>query len=83
MLTPVQTAVSHNLGDRTAAYLYDRLTDGLYAEEKGHLLGAALAFHREKPGRVSIFLSTRRSPKVVSAKARVENVLMTPPSILS
>ena len=26
VLTPVQTAVSHNLGDRTAAYLYDRLT---------------------------------------------------------
>jgi ABC-type multidrug transport system fused ATPase/permease subunit len=27
VLTPVQTAVSHNLGDRTAAYLYDRLTE--------------------------------------------------------
>ena len=27
MLTPIQTAVSHNLGDRTAAYLYDRLTE--------------------------------------------------------
>ena len=27
VLTPVQTAVSHNLGDRTAAFLYDRLTD--------------------------------------------------------
>ena len=26
MLTPIQTAVSHNLGDRTAAFLYDRLT---------------------------------------------------------
>jgi ABC-type multidrug transport system fused ATPase/permease subunit len=26
VLTPVQTAVSHNLGDRTAAYLYDQLT---------------------------------------------------------
>ena len=26
MLTPVQTAVSHNLGDRTAGFLYDRLT---------------------------------------------------------
>src|SRR5262245_53726079 len=26
VLTPVQTAVSHNLGDRTAAHLYDRLT---------------------------------------------------------
>ena len=27
VLTPVQTAVSHNLGDRTAAFLYDRLTE--------------------------------------------------------
>ena len=27
VLTPLQTAVSHNLGDRTAAYLYDRLTE--------------------------------------------------------
>jgi len=26
VLTPLQTAVSHNLGDRTSAYLYDRLT---------------------------------------------------------
>ena len=26
VLTPFQTAVSHNLGDRTAAFLYDRLT---------------------------------------------------------
>jgi ABC-type multidrug transport system fused ATPase/permease subunit len=26
ILSPIQTAVSHNLGDRTAAYLYDRLT---------------------------------------------------------
>jgi ATP-binding cassette subfamily B protein len=26
VLTPVQTAVSHNLGDRASAYLYDRLT---------------------------------------------------------
>ena len=26
VLTPVQTAVSHNLGDRMAAFLYDRLT---------------------------------------------------------
>jgi ABC-type multidrug transport system fused ATPase/permease subunit len=26
VLTPLQTAVSHNLGDRTAAWLYDRLT---------------------------------------------------------
>ena len=27
VLTPIQTAVSDNLGDRTAAWLYDRLTD--------------------------------------------------------
>jgi ATP-binding cassette, subfamily B, bacterial len=26
VLTPIQTAVSHDLGDRTAAFLYDRLT---------------------------------------------------------
>ena len=26
MLTPIQTAVSHNLGDRMSAFLYDRLT---------------------------------------------------------
>jgi len=37
----------------------DRLTEGLYAEEKEALLGAAFAFHREKPGRATIFLSTR------------------------
>jgi ATP-binding cassette, subfamily B, bacterial len=27
VLTPIQTAVSHNLGDRTASYLYDHLTE--------------------------------------------------------
>jgi ABC-type multidrug transport system fused ATPase/permease subunit len=27
VLTPIQTAVSHNLGDRIAAFLYDRLTE--------------------------------------------------------
>jgi ABC-type multidrug transport system fused ATPase/permease subunit len=27
VLTPIHTAISHNLGDRTAAYLYDRLTE--------------------------------------------------------
>jgi ABC-type multidrug transport system fused ATPase/permease subunit len=27
VLTPIQTTVSHNLGDRTAAFLYDRLTE--------------------------------------------------------
>jgi ATP-binding cassette, subfamily B, bacterial len=26
VLAPIQTALSHNLGDRTAAWLYDRLT---------------------------------------------------------
>ena len=26
VITPIQTAVSHSLGDRTAAWLYDRLT---------------------------------------------------------
>src|SRR6185503_2080625 len=26
VLAPIQTAISHNLGDRTAAWLYDRLT---------------------------------------------------------
>jgi ATP-binding cassette subfamily B protein len=27
ILTPIQTAVSHNLGDRVSAFLYDRLTE--------------------------------------------------------
>ena len=39
--------------------VYDRLTDGLYAEERETLLGTAFGFHREKPGRATIFLSTR------------------------
>jgi len=33
VLTPIQTAVSHNLGDRTAAFLYDRLTEASVAPE--------------------------------------------------
>ena len=29
VLAPVHTAISSNLGDRTAAWLYDRLTEAL------------------------------------------------------
>ena len=43
-LTPVQTAVSHNLGDRTSAYLYDRLTQACTRPPGvAHLEDAALA----------------------------------------
>ena len=44
VLTPIQTAVSHNLGDRTAAFLYDRLTAAC-VRPKGiaHLEDASLA----------------------------------------
>jgi ATP-binding cassette, subfamily B, bacterial len=43
VLTPIQTAVSHNLGDRTAAYLYDRLTHAcLRPEGMAHLENATL-----------------------------------------
>jgi ABC-type multidrug transport system fused ATPase/permease subunit len=43
VLTPIQTAVSHNLGDRTAAYLYERLTEAcLRPEGMAHLENAAL-----------------------------------------
>ena len=43
VLTPLQTAVSHNLGDRTAAYLYDRLTSGCVRPPgMGHLEDPAL-----------------------------------------
>jgi ABC-type multidrug transport system fused ATPase/permease subunit len=44
VLTPIQTAVSHNLGDRTAAFLYDRLT-GMSVRPPGlaHLEDPALA----------------------------------------
>ena len=44
VLTPIQTAVSHNLGDRTAAWLYDRLTEACVRPPGlGHLEDAALA----------------------------------------
>src|SRR5688500_9957242 len=43
-LTPVQTTVSHNLGDRTAAFLYDRLTTACAGPEGiAHLENPALA----------------------------------------
>ena len=43
VLTPIQTAVSHNLGGRTAAYLYDRLTSGCVRPPgMGHLEDPAL-----------------------------------------
>ena len=38
VLAPIQTAVSHNLGDRTAAFLYDRLTSACARPDGiGHL----------------------------------------------
>src|SRR4030095_13696059 len=38
VLTPIQTAISHNLGDRMAAYLYDRLTRACVGPQgMGHL----------------------------------------------
>ena len=44
VLTPVQTAVSHNLGDRTSAYLNDRLTQACVRPPGvAHLEDAALA----------------------------------------
>ncbi|HEX6209747.1 MAG TPA: ABC transporter ATP-binding protein, partial [Methylomirabilota bacterium] len=43
VLTPVQTAVSHNLGDRMAAHLYDRLTEAcLRPQGMAHLEDASL-----------------------------------------
>ena len=43
VLTPIQTAVSHNLGDRTAAFLYDRLTEACVRPPgMGHLEDPAL-----------------------------------------
>ena len=39
--------------------IYDRLVDGLYAEERDLFLRTAFAFHKEKPGRVTIFVSSR------------------------
>jgi ABC-type multidrug transport system fused ATPase/permease subunit len=44
VLTPLQTAVSHNLGDRTSAYLYDRLTTTCLRQQGiAHLEDPALA----------------------------------------
>ena len=43
-LTPIQTTVSHNLGDRTAAFLYDRLTAACVRPQgMAHLENPALA----------------------------------------
>src|SRR5687768_9801133 len=43
VLTPLQTAVSHNLGDRMAAFLYDRLTNACVRPEGvAHLEDASL-----------------------------------------
>jgi ABC-type multidrug transport system fused ATPase/permease subunit len=43
VLTPIQTAISHNLGDRTAAYLYDRLIEACVRPQgMGHLEDPAL-----------------------------------------
>ncbi len=39
--------------------VYDRLVDGLYAEERDLFLRTAFAFHKEKPGRVTIFVTAR------------------------
>jgi ATP-binding cassette, subfamily B, bacterial len=44
VLTPLQTAVSYNLGDRTAAFLYDRLTEACVRPQgMAHLEDPALA----------------------------------------
>ena len=44
VVTPVQTALSHNLGDRTAAFLYDRLTAACVRPQGiAHLEDPALA----------------------------------------
>lgn len=39
--------------------VYDRLVDGLYAEERDLFLRTAFAFHKEKPERVTIFVTSR------------------------
>jgi len=39
--------------------VYDRFVDGLYAEEKDLFLRTAFAFHKEKPGRVTLFVTSR------------------------
>lgn len=38
--------------------VYDRLVNGLYAEERDLFLRTAFAFHKEKPGRVTIFVTS-------------------------
>ena len=44
VLAPMQTAVSHNLGDRTSAFLYDRLTAACVRPRgMGHLEDSSLA----------------------------------------
>ncbi|HEY6508553.1 MAG TPA: ABC transporter ATP-binding protein [Vicinamibacterales bacterium] len=44
VLAPIHTAISHNLGDRTAAYLYDRLTRTCVRPRgMGHLENPALS----------------------------------------
>jgi ABC-type multidrug transport system fused ATPase/permease subunit len=44
VLSPIQTAVSHNLGDRMAAFLYDRLTEAtLRPDGIAHLEDESLA----------------------------------------
>lgn len=43
VLTPVHTAISLNMGDRTAAFLYDRLTEAcVHPQGMGHLEDPAL-----------------------------------------
>jgi phospholipid/cholesterol/gamma-HCH transport system ATP-binding protein len=39
--------------------IYDRFVDGLYAEERDLFLRTAFAFHKEKPGRVTLFVTSR------------------------
>jgi phospholipid/cholesterol/gamma-HCH transport system ATP-binding protein len=39
--------------------VYDRLVDGLYAEERDLFLRTAFAFHKEKAGRVTFFVTSR------------------------
>ena len=47
VMTPIQTAVSHNLGDRTSAFLFERLTEAcLRPQGMAHLEDPALAADR-------------------------------------
>ncbi len=39
--------------------VYDRLVDGLHGEERDLFLRTAFAFHKEKPGRVTICVTSR------------------------